>query len=377
MNAHSHTLPSRGLTGGLGMILLFCGVLLAALPTRADSQQPPQLLGVWYGTYPVETEDGVVKAEMWMEIAWQLSKDGWNVSGSNRWNVPAGEDVMRHGKHSMGRMAEYFDQVRGTIARDGESVVFKEVSRGNRITADLTGSDTMKADFYPAGGSEKLFAVTLNRIDTHYEPSAVNVTGIDISHHSGEVDWSTVKAQGYRFAYVKSSEGVDNPDAMFEKHWRELKHAGLMRGAYHFYVTEDDPVEQARFFASRIRNDPGTLPPAVDVELLGANTNTDEMTSTLLTFLKTLEKELGVKPMIYTTPKFWDQYYEPVFSDYHLWMAEYGVKMPKVPFGWDNWLVWQHAPDRQVPGVEKGADINFLHPGVELDSLAPGGDAGE
>lgn len=107
----------------------------------------------------------------------------------------------------------------------------------------------------------------------------------------------------------------------------------------------------------------------MDVELLGKNTSGD-MTDTLLLFLKTLESELsGIKPMIYTEATFWDKYYRPEFSDYPLWMAEYGVKMPKVPFGWDNWLFWQHAADRPVDGVEKSADISFAHPGIDFGKL--------
>ena len=142
----------------------------------------------------------------------------------------------------------------------------------------------------------------------------------------------------------------------------------MERGAYHFYVTEDDPVEQAKFFASRLRADPGTLPPAVDVELLGANT-TGDLSAKLLTFLRTLEEELGVKPAIYTNSGFWDKYFRPEFSAYPLWMSEYGVKLPKVPFGWKKWLFWQTAEDRKVAGVEKSADITMIHPSVDLHTL--------
>ncbi len=349
-------------------------LLLFLFPTIAlsaeSSPQPPQLLGVWYGTYSEPVSPDPMPAEMWMEISWQLSKDGWDIAGYNRWNILEHPDDTVHGEDSLGLLAEHFDTFKGSISVDLKSVLIRESARGNRIEAELIAADTLAAHFYAEGEGTPLFSVELNRIDTDYSPSDLTVLGLDLSHHSGQVDWKKVKAQNYRFAYVKATEGVDNPDALFEQHWRGLCEAGLARGAYHFYVTEDDPAEQARFFASRIKDNPGTLPPAVDVELLGAHTKGD-LNAELLVFLHTLEGELGIKPIIYSSSRFWDAHYEPVFSDYPLWMSEYGVKMPKVPFGWDNWLIWQHAADRTIDGVEKEVDINLLHPGVQLESLMP------
>lgn len=351
--------------------------LLLATGLHADGAQPPQLLGVWYGSYSTGDDSQPQQAQMWMLVSWQLSQDGWSIAGHNRWNIMDSESGAMHPAESAGRHAEHFDRFTGQIARDGRTVTLTEKTTGNRIEATLESADKMRAVFHDADSDDdseddsgdSLFTVSLARIDTHYTPGEAVVKGIDVSHHSGSVDWEKVKAAGFRFAYVKASEGVDNPDAMFDQHWKDLSDAGLARGAYHFYVTEDDPVEQARFFASRIKADPGNLPPALDVELLGANT-TGDMTQTLMTFLQTLEKEVGVKPILYTGSKFWDANYEPVFSDYGLWMAEYGVKMPKVPFGWDNWLFWQHAANQAVDGVEKSADINLLHPDRNLDQLA-------
>lgn len=332
--------------------------------------QPPRILGTWYGQYQIDTGDGTHQAEMWMEVFYQLSEDGWNVRGHNRWNVLDDPGEKIQGADSKGRNFEHYDTVDGTIARDGKTIDFTEEHRKAGIDATLLTPNTMKATFHPDDDSPG-FQVILQRIDTHYEPSDINVLGIDVSHHSGKVDWETVRKQGYKFAYVKSSEGVDDPDNMFEEHWKALREAGMERGAYHFYVTEDDPVQQAKFFASRLKDDPGTLPPAVDVELLGHNTK-GNLSETLLVFLQTFEKETGIKPMIYTESNFWDGHYQPEFSDYPLWMAEYGVRMPKVPFGWTNWVLWQRKENKQIKGVEKSADVNLLHPKVDFESLRPG-----
>lgn len=356
------------------LFVIWTGWLFVATAPRTTAQedaQPPQLLGVWYGQYSTDIDGQATAAEMWMLVSWQLSKDGWSIRGHNRWNVLDADGESAQGADDLGRNAEHFDTFSGQIARDRKQLVLTEQTRGSRIEAAWQADGVpakVQAQFFDKGATSPAFTVELSRVDTHYTPGEVTALGIDVSHHSGTVDWEAIKSQSYRFAYIKASEGVDNPDAMFATNFAGARAAGLAYGAYHFYVTEDDPHAQAQLFARQLKPDPGTLPPAVDVEVLGAHTEGD-MTDTLLAFLQALEAEVGVKPVIYTTSRFWDQHYRPAFSSYPLWMAEYGVKMPKVPFGWDNWVFWQHAADRTVPGVEKNADISLLHPSIQLDSL--------
>jgi len=135
-------------------------------------------------------------------------------------------------------------------------------------------------------------------------PPLRDARGIDVSHHSGAVDWAAVAAGGYAFAYVKATEGIDAPDPTFDEHWQALADHGLHRGAYHFYVTEDDPEEQARFFLSHVRHRPGDLAPVVDVELIGHGTVGD-VAPRLRRFLEIVEQEVGVPPIIYTGNPDW------------------------------------------------------------------------
>lgn len=199
-------------------------------------------------------------------------------------------------------------------------------------------------------------------------PPADGIHGIDVSHYSGAVDWEAVRGAGYDFAYVKATEGVDSPDPAFADHWRRLDELGIPRGAYHFYVTEDDPEAQARFFLETAGLRPGDLAPAVDIELIGHGTKPG-LAERLATFLEIVERELGVRPVVYTSPKFWSAHLNSAFGDHPLWVAEYGVPEPQVPEGWKRWTVWQHQDSASVPGVEKDADLSRLHPEVALDDL--------
>ena len=182
--------------------------------------------------------------------------------------------------------------------------------------------------------------------------------GIDVSHFSGSVDWPAVSDAGYRFAYVKATEGIDSPDPRFAEHWSSLEGTALLRGAYHLFVTEDDPEEQARFFVETVGDRPGDLLPVVDIEILGHGTETSTLAANLRRFLAIVAERYGVRPMIYTAPNFWNAHLDDTFGEHPLWVAEYGVDEPSLPAGWTRWDLWQWADSDQVPGVEKDADLS-------------------
>jgi lysozyme len=192
--------------------------------------------------------------------------------------------------------------------------------------------------------------------------------GIDVSHHSGEIDWRLVAQEEVDFVYVKASEGVDDADPQFDAHWRRLGELAIPRGAYHFYVTEDDPDAQADFFLSRWRPAPGDLPPVVDVELLGHGTE-GPIAPRLRRFLDRVEAAAGVVPILYTSPRFADAHLGAEFGRYPLWVAEYEVEAPTLPAAWSEWLLWQFEGDATVPGIEKSADRSRLHERASLTAL--------
>lgn len=193
--------------------------------------------------------------------------------------------------------------------------------------------------------------------------------GLDVSVHSGEVDWSTVVVEGHTFAFVKATEGVDLKDPSFDLHWQAMRQAGIRRGAYHFYVTEDDPEEQAKFFIENVDLEPGDLVPVVDLELIGHGTP-DGLADRFRIFLARIEEHFGVKPIIYTSAKFWDRHVGEGFGDYPLWVAEYEVSEPRLPVGWQAWHLWQWRADAPIAGVQLGADLSRVNrSGVDLAVL--------
>ena len=91
------------------------------------------------------------------------------------------------------------------------------------------------------------------------------LTGIDVSHFQGEVDWQAVA--GVRFAFIKATEGLADIDPRFRQNWQDSRAAGLLRGAYHFLHPNLDARQQAAHFLSVVNLDDDALPPALDVEV--------------------------------------------------------------------------------------------------------------
>ncbi len=184
--------------------------------------------------------------------------------------------------------------------------------------------------------------------------------GIDVSHYQSTVDWVKVKAAGIAFAYAKATDGNTYTDPQFHTNWQSMQAAGILRGAYHFYETNDDPIIQANNFINTVgslaAND---LPPVVDIEIFKGAYGNNSVATNLQTWLNAVEQALGRTPMIYTGPSFWNQTINADFSKYPLWVAEYGVSTPKIPQGWATWNFWQYTQNGTVDGVTGNVDLDY------------------
>jgi len=190
------------------------------------------------------------------------------------------------------------------------------------------------------------------------------LTGIDISRYQVVADWLDVKKAGIDFVFVKATEGVDFVDPSFERDWAALKEHGFVRGAYHFYRPEDDPVQQATHFTSTVKLEPTDLPPVVDIEVLD-KTNPAELSKNLLIWIETVAQKCGKTPIIYTGNSFWNRYETDGFGNYPLWVAEYGVDEPRIPNGWKEWHFWQYQQKGTIQGIKGDVDHNYFNGHLE------------
>ena len=201
-------------------------------------------------------------------------------------------------------------------------------------------------------------------VDEKPSLTKTQLKGIDVSHHSGDVDWDLALKEDVKFVFCKASEGDDWQDPMFSSYFEQLKERGVFKGAYHFYVVGDDPEVQADNFIKIVSLEPGDLPPVIDIETMH-NQHDPQLAKDLRVFVDKIEKYYHKKPILYTGPRFWNQHIHKSFSDYDLWVAEYEVPEPQLPHGWEKWAFWQINENQVVPGISKGVDINLFNGTLE------------
>jgi len=223
------------------------------------------------------------------------------------------------------------------------------------------------------------------------------IRGIDISHWQDDkstpqkMNFKKAVENGAKYVFIKVSErgGIDRD---FEYNWTNAKEAGLLRGGYHFLRWDLDGVVQARLFSELLRDDPGELPPVADFE--APNKGSLYPSNVLLEkFLVEVENKTDRKPMIYTSPGFWNTHgrnritkqFDKKWAYYPLWVAHYmtyreGVSKPRDMQPWTGmrkkWTFWQHSctGDGLAYGAEsKSIDLNWFNGSLkELNDFAYG-----
>jgi lysozyme len=192
-------------------------------------------------------------------------------------------------------------------------------------------------------------------------PKRYSVHGIDVSSYQGKIDWKKVKSMRedsvkVTFAFIKATEGVSSVDAYFQRNWREAPKAGIVCGAYHYFIPRKSGLWQARFFLQTVKFEEGDLPPVVDVEDLSSQ-SPEKMRKELREFIEHIEKKTKVKPIIYSGLTFYKSYLKGHFDDYPLWIAHY--YQAELKAGADTkWFFWQHSDKARINGIGHVVDFN-------------------
>jgi lysozyme len=194
-------------------------------------------------------------------------------------------------------------------------------------------------------------------------PANYTVHGIDVSRYQQVINWEMVRAMNIqdiqlRFAFIKATEGNGTADSYFRKNWRKAKEAGMICGAYHFFLATRDGTEQARNFISTVKLESGDLPPVLDIEQT-YGVNKTLLQQRVKAFLYAAELAYGTKPIIYTNADFYQSYLSGEFDDYPLWVAHY--LRPVEPRIKRNWHFWQHSESGHVNGIRGRVDFNVFN----------------
>lgn len=190
------------------------------------------------------------------------------------------------------------------------------------------------------------------------------VTGVDVSHYQGVIDWDLLAADGHDFAFIKATEGKELKDKAFDANWYLAGLTGMRRGAYHFFRPEVAPDIQANNFFTSVTLSPGDLPPVIDVEHRG-KLSAVQLVSRVKQLSLIIEAHYGIKPIIYTGQNFYNRFLAGQFDDYPLWLARYDQNEPVTVCG-RTYNFWQYTDRGELPGVVGHIDRNVFT-GTHLD----------
>lgn len=173
--------------------------------------------------------------------------------------------------------------------------------------------------------------------------------GIDISRWQGKFAWQT--HPGLSFGMAKATEGTGFVDDQFGWNWDAMweyqADHRMPRFAYHFFHPGQDPVKQAEFFISTVKQH-GLLPGdnlVLDLEI-SDGLHPREVTRNGIGFLHVVNKLAPHhRVLVYTYPGFAEEGNCEFMESWFLWIANYGVLEPDVPPPWSKWTFWQNGDD--------------------------------
>lgn len=254
---------------------------------------------------------------------------------------------------------------------------------GNFFTVSLlcilllgVGSVFYIRTYYPAIYQKILNKITARKINSTYESNRIEhivslyydkVFGIDLSHYQEreEIEWDSLyirnKTAKYpiQFAIFRATMGNDGTDKNFAHFFSEAKKHQLIRGAYHYYRSEEDPKLQANSYLKNAQLEKGDFLPILDIEQLPKKKSKEQFIKDVQTWLDIVEKHYKRKPIIYTYISFYEDYLYPTFKQYPLWIANYNnVSVPTSVF---SWQLWQFTENGITAGAKVKIDFNIFN----------------
>ena len=186
---------------------------------------------------------------------------------------------------------------------------------------------------------------------------------IDVSTWNGNIDWDKVYKSGVRYAMIRSSFGIENPNQVDNKFVRNITNAqkaGVKCGIYHYSYAKSatEAKKEAEFCLKTIKGYKIDLPVAFDIEDSSqTHLGKDTLTSIVIAFCDRI-KSAGYRPMLYCNPNWLCNYLhkDKLINKYDIWLANWGVSAPSY-----NCAIWQYSENGSVPGISGSVDMNWIY----------------
>ena len=208
----------------------------------------------------------------------------------------------------------------------------------------------------------KLEDKRINAIVANHEGK---IFGMDVSQYQGTIDWENLEAIEeqfeIKFVVVRATAGSKKVDRNFKKNWKNLSSTVYIQGAYHYYRPDENSTDQANNFIKNVKLRKGHLPPILDIEKMPKGQSMNKLKEGLQNWLTLVEKEYGVKPIIYTGEKYYEDFLRDDFPNYKFWIANYNPWKEKIE---DDYLMWQFTEKAKLHGINELVDVNVFNGNV-------------
>jgi lysozyme len=208
---------------------------------------------------------------------------------------------------------------------------------------------------------------------------ANHVKGIDISRWQGtNINWTNVKRDGYKFAFMKLTDGHSYKSAFIDGARQQANgalNAGLKIGYYHYShptnspTLEADAKKEATFFLNTLANNfpQPNFPLVLDFEDPANLLTKSENEAWINTFIQKLTSA-GHECILYSYRSYFIQHLNTNHNlgQHPLWHAYY----PRVfdpnatltlPRGFNDWKIWQYTDKGRVNGFgNQNVDLNIM-----------------
>ena len=228
----------------------------------------------------------------------------------------------------------------------------------------------------PAGTYESLVRVTFSTgsMNVPVQMRVGMIQGIDVSRwqcggdHAGDpIDWAAVRATGFRFAFVKATEGLNITDAFMSVLVPGARSAGLLTGVYHICWPADNTAAAEAAYFLKVAGQfigPGFLVPVLDIEPK-YNIHGVQMVRWIDDWAHAVQAAKGVTPLIYCSASVAADLHKAdptIDGRYRLWIAGYAAAAEPNTGGWGSWTCWQYSDSGTVPGIEgHSVDLDWFN----------------
>lgn len=186
--------------------------------------------------------------------------------------------------------------------------------------------------------------------------------GIDVSRFQDSINWTAVaKNKSIEFVYVKASEGASIADPMYKYNIRKARDAGLLVGSYHVYSSRTTAYQQFANFKKVVGKNKQDLVPVIDIEAVHCHKLYMKRVDKLL---ELMEKEYGVKPMIYTSEKLYKTHFNNTkYRSYHYFIANY-KREPSMAY-----TLWQYTQHGKQKGIAGFVDFSKFNKKYDIETI--------